>query len=316
MWVLNIAEVEGERVQLVPGCELRRATAEEVNELRLLLWYFQARLEPHNPWESATTVHQTGKGVQKLLFEPIPDDRLRYHLLTYEQPSNLVVRRLCITSVLAKGPVFHQGYAVRREFVENGSGCGFGATSSKTLDLVLLQVAWDDDGYFSTLTISDAADIYAIFKRLEELPKNSAAQVRRSAEEFLSVMEIQHRWLRLLGLLGIVESIITHKPDPQDRYQSLVRQIKKKMTLLGSRFVRPLNYQAHLGCAVDPENVWGKMYELRSLVAHGEKPDFSSGKLQLLRSGDVAEAIAVDAVRSLLRQVAHEPELLRYLKDC
>lgn len=49
---------------------------------------------------------------------------------------------------------------------------------------------------------------------------------------------------------------------PTDPYDSITRQVKKKMTLLSHRFQMSLDYSWFSGA--DSEKVWGKMYVYRA----------------------------------------------------
>ncbi len=319
IWILNVAKVDGDSVTLAPGCLLRRATQGEVNDLRTLLDHFRARTVPRNPWEVEAIIHPGDTPEEyTIALSPLPPDTLRYHVLHYDQPSNITAHRLCTASVLGKGLYFDLGYSVTRAGELAGGGyVPPGVGSSRTLDRLLSgMLTMSEDYYFSSVSSADAEDLAQTFARLDAARMDGDAQVvEDAAAAFLSVMEITHAEMRLLGLFTILESILTHKPNKDDPHQSIIRQIQNKMTLVSNRMIRPVDVAARLGSTPKTATLWKSLYELRSAIAHGSHPQFT-GALTLLKDQKTAEALVVESVRSLLRQLLWEPMLMRDLRDC
>ena len=118
--------------------------------------------------------------------------------------------------------------------------------------------------------------------------------------------------LQILGYFAILESVLTHQPRPDDRYESLTRQITNKLALLDKRWNPSFDYSP-LGGAMH-EKIWPQMYAYRSAIAHGNKLDFKT-KLALLKNADVANALIIDAVKKTIRQAYVEPRLVKDLHD-
>lgn len=57
------------------------------------------------------------------------------------------------------------------------------------------------------------------------------------------------------------------------------------------------------------------MYECRSLIAHGGKPDFSKG-LRLLGTYDRALYLVKETTKAVIVQALREPQLLVDLRNC
>jgi hypothetical protein len=64
-----------------------------------------------------------------------------------------------------------------------------------------------------------------------------------------------------------------------------------------------------------PEKLWGKLYEYRSIVAHGSQTDFESN-LKCLKDPATALSFITSATVSVFRQMLEEPELLADLREC
>lgn len=120
--------------------------------------------------------------------------------------------------------------------------------------------------------------------------------------------------LTVLGYFMVIESLLTHRPDPKDPTDSIGRQIRSKMKLLGNRMASALDYRVF--SEVEVGKVWSLLYDYRSALAHGGLPDFKSGKLQRLRDEQTVILFLQTACRRLLRQAVIEPSLCADLKDC
>ncbi len=118
--------------------------------------------------------------------------------------------------------------------------------------------------------------------------------------------------MRVLGHVGILESLVTHKPEPQDPYASLTRQMKFKMKLIGHRAAVPIPYDL-FPLRESEEKVWGKVYEYRSAIAHGDNPDFAN-RFKVLKNAETVAEFVERATRSVMRQLLDEPALMEDLQ--
>jgi hypothetical protein len=116
-----------------------------------------------------------------------------------------------------------------------------------------------------------------------------------------------------LGYFAILESILTHNPIPTDPYDSITRQVKKKLALLNNRWSEKIDYSVFGGVAA--EKLWTKMYAYRSSLAHGGKADFARD-LRLLGSHFQALNLIKGTVKKIIRHSLDESQLLVDLRDC
>lgn len=119
--------------------------------------------------------------------------------------------------------------------------------------------------------------------------------------------------LRFLGYFALLESLLTHIPKPSDPYDSITRQVKKKLALLNRRFPRSIDYAPFGGAEAD--TVWAKMYAYRSQLAHGGNPQFN-GEFQALLNYETALALIKETVKAVTRQALTEPQLILDLREC
>lgn len=134
-----------------------------------------------------------------------------------------------------------------------------GKTEGQQINEIFLRMAAHDH------SLLDLSRVVELLLELKDLPRFSPLQV--------------------LGYFAILESVLTHQPSPDDRYESITRQITQKLALLNRRWHPALNYGPFAGAS--HEKLWTKMYGYRSAIAHGRKPDFKS-QLALLQNADAA----------------------------
>jgi hypothetical protein len=116
-----------------------------------------------------------------------------------------------------------------------------------------------------------------------------------------------------LGYFSVLESLLVHKPDPKDPTDSITRQVKKKITLLDNRWRPKLDYSIFGN--PNPEAIWGKMYDLRSAIAHGDTPDFKKD-LKTIKDRTNALSLLIRTVRAIARHALLEPQLVADLREC
>jgi hypothetical protein len=119
--------------------------------------------------------------------------------------------------------------------------------------------------------------------------------------------------LRFLGYFALLESLLTHAPVPTDPYDSITRQIKKKLTLLEHRLLYPIDF-GEFGTEKH-ERIWAKMYDYRSKVAHGGKPNFTN-EHKLLKSHQCALNLVRETAKAVITQALREPQLILDLQEC
>jgi hypothetical protein len=298
----NVGAVSGDGMRIAPGFVLRRASIDETVGIKSFIKGFlgtAAEIGPPLPWESLPENDRV---------RPLPENEYRYFVVDQEEHTDLNgISDLQLASDISDCELH---LAFERRAIEGG-GVG---------------TAWRNEHVFL-----EVAQLTLRGTPLIELTEADAAQV---SENFVAirkhdqnVLDLQTRlrdWTELralprtsrfhyLGCFTVLESLLTHAPRPDDRYDSITRQVIGKVNLLGNRMANRLPYDTHFG-KMAPETVWKKLYAYRSLAAHGTPADFSAGDLAALGSADNALAFVRITAKALLRQALREPGLFRDLK--
>lgn len=299
----NVGSVAVER-EVVPGAVIRRGTSEEIAVIRLVLRqhvYTSSHLRP--PHETKLERREVAPGQVHSTWEPLPPEQWRYTVLRFTG-TNAVPFALATASLLTS------------KQLEVGVDVTLGTMRSISpgFSLRFIETAMQDDGAFLHLDeadLADLADVHARFARHDE----SVYPLRRIVSDFGELRALpRHSHWPFLGYFALLETMLTHQPRQSDPYESLTRQVRTKMTLLTRRFRTPLAFDDFGD--TPPETVWSKLYALRSRIAHGAQPDFTSGELRLLGDMTKATRFVWGATWRVMRQALDEPALLADLKNC
>jgi len=160
----------------------------------------------------------------------------------------------------------------------------------------------------------EVAELHALMKN----PVGSKLEVNAMITRVLQNFASSRNWVRqghsaLLNHFGLIEALITHKPEVG--LDSLVHQVSTKMPLLSRRFRNPVD-PTEFFKITDPEKIWKKLYEVRSAFAHGGMVDFKQGQLSQLVDFQSVERFVYLSLKSLLKQALREPDLIFDLKSC
>ncbi len=171
----------------------------------------------------------------------------------------------------------------------------------------------DDKQFFVEIGSEEIAEIAEIHALLEGHGSQLIKQEKLLAQ-LSSLKGLPHESpLRFLGYFAVLESLLTHPPQPTDPYDSITRQVVKKVILLDHRFRHPIDYGSFGGAP--PETVWRKMYSCRSVVAHGGVPDFNKD-LSLLKSQEDSLRLVKETTKAVIVQALREPQLMADLREC
>lgn len=165
-----------------------------------------------------------------------------------------------------------------------------------------------------TLDEGDAKEL-AELHSLIGTNRNAVPQFARALSEFRSIGALPwYSPLRILAYFAIIESILARKPRPTDPSDSIGRQIRGKVTLLGRRFATPVD-DKRVFPGLDAKAVWDKLYTYRSDIAHGNEPDFKKNLRGLVDPNLIHDFLRT-VTRRLLAHCLREPILVRDLYDC
>jgi hypothetical protein len=298
VFVMNISSLEKEEFTIAPGHVLRRAKPEEIETIRSVMATIVGRPLGSSKVYWETEAPPPGVGGT---YKELPPEKFRYFVITFQDIAEVSkIQQAADISIREAelGPkVTNSGQSVN-----HNPGRLFNFLRSEP---ILGQ-------FCKPFLESDAAELSSIYSQLKNSDK--ALVVEGIASEIAQLKQIDRKsHLVALGYFAILEALLTHLPKPLDPYDSITRQIKKKVTLLDNRWTPRLNYRPFGG--VDTDKVWEKMYSYRSALAHGAKPNFTR-ELQLLRNPDQALSLVKETVKSIARFALVDPRLLEDLKNC
>jgi len=298
-FVMNIASIDENRHELFPDHVLRRANDEEIaliKETAVRLVGSSGLVLPTVIWEQKAPPGGVG------VWQELEAHEWRYYVIAFKG-SNSGLIDFQIASDLASIEL-----EVGFTFVTGGL-----SWTPDRLFHVLQGARFNNNNFFHAATKQHIEEIVSLSRQIRQSDAN-LFDARKAAFQLSALKGLSHDSpLRTLGYFALLESLLTHPPNRDDTYDSITRQIKKKLALLNNRWDRRLDYTPFRG--VDHERLWSRMYEYRSQLAHGGTPDFG-GKLHVLGNQGRVQELVKETVKSIIRQTLIEPRLLLDLREC
>jgi hypothetical protein len=306
-FVVNVAGLTGSStVAVAPGHALRQASNEEIKFIKDFVGGLFGKHFGPGLWENAPPA--AGKGQ----FQHLPAEEWRYFVIEFnadDENPDLLEESLAIAphsldigftllkamsgnhefgACLYRPPRVFQSLSALADVVNSQQSVGsFTEAEGQQSTEVYESLRAHNHGIF------DLRKVIKLLMELKDLPSFSPLQI--------------------LGYFAILETILTHQPQPEDRYDSITRQIVQKLALLNRRWQPALDYTSF--GSTPHHTIWSKMYSYRSAIAHGATPDFKS-QLSVLGTANQANVLIRDVVTKTIRQVLIEPQLLADLHNC
>ena len=307
-FVADPLSLEGQRViELAPGYKLRVSDKEEIKFIKKTIKELFGQHFGGGIWE--TQRPKSGKGAYKELQER----HWRYFSIEFEGESEdwRTLERALSLSKSDLQIAFVLSTVQYDDLVL--PTCVYRPPSLFQSLSYLSSGSHTSEGCVKSISPADGEDISSIFLALKSYD-HKIVDLQSAFKLLFELKDLPHfSPLQILGYFAILESILTHQPNPEDRYDSITRQITNKIALLNRRWHTSLNYK-NFG-DVSHDKLWSKMYSYRSAIAHGAKPDFSS-KLSLLNNAKSANGLIKAAVVGSIRHCLIEPQLLADLHNC
>jgi hypothetical protein len=315
LFVLNPLDFEsGLPFDFAPQCTIRRAADWELVSIRETLgWLRFPNHSPPTSYEANCMEVKTPTGAT-YSFEPLPKEKWRYTVVSVDGGYDDKVRLLEWCGSLLS-PALEIGFTGTPIQFDNRNwvyGCCHNPTK--------LFAFWESRARFGeSAKLMPNAELVALgnyWAAVQQLAPDSF--VRKALESFDQTRLLPDFSAAVaLALFGIVESLVTHIPEPKDTLDSLRRQLRTKMKLLRKRFVRPIDLNVYFDTCIiaDEEKLWNKLYDYRSRLAHGGSTDFAKDFRALTNCGQVVLFLR-ETVRLLLVIGLHEEVFLSDLRDC
>jgi hypothetical protein len=293
--MMNVSEIVGDQeLQIIPDHVLRQADTEEMRCIKLILDQFYSgplRSIP-NPWES--------RRVAGGAIEWLPKEEWKYFVIAF-QGGNQKMINLEYAFVLSPWEI-KIGFTVIQRSAYH-AGRIFETLNSNAYTVPEMMA----------ITQNQMQEVASIYTRIQQFTHNSF-DLKSTASQIQDLDALPTSSdIKFLGYFAILESLLAHEPRGTDPYESITRQIKQKVALLDNRWSARIDFS--IFGQGSPEKIWGKMYDYRSALAHGSKPDFGRN-LKILKDRRSALALIRFVVKAVARHALFEPQLIADLKNC
>jgi hypothetical protein len=316
-FVFSHIEVDGQLpVPLIQDHIFRKATDQEAEILQENLNRFALDFRA---WTSIVPYRYSVRAEQDVQYpgrtsffhEALPCEKWKYWVIAHEC-SNVHIRDLEHAAILLPVDLDFGFTLIYDEGLQRGSVVG------RTGMPIHLVEIYNGPGFHMTqparVQTADIARIKEYYELALSLPE-SGSFMRDAMRNFYGVRSISGgSTLRAIGYFAIIEALVTHSPRLAESLDSITHQIVNKLMLVAKRFERPFRAASSFP-SVSEEKVWKKLYEYRSCLAHGGKPDFNK-EFQILKSEQEVIAFLKETVKLLILFGLKNHELLADLKKC
>ncbi len=302
--------VDAPSYTLVPGYELRPATVSEIRIIKMIIAELPADNFLVNDglfWECRWP-HFGGT------IERVSQDQWRYFVIAFNGTEKSAETVEDIQSAFDLSPIeLERGFTGSYGLPTQPPGT-YGAASRPVMFFHILREAQSQrNSFFKDISRNDLEITKKIYLEIQQ-NNNTPSDVRKILSQLRELKGLPHESpLRFLGYFAILESLLTHDPKPGDPYDSITRQVQKKVALLDHRFERHIDYTPFGDTS--SEKIWSRMYGYRSCLAHGGTPDFGRD-LKVLIDHEHALNLLKETVKSTVVQALAEPQLLFDLREC
>ena len=120
-----------------------------------------------------------------------------------------------------------------------------------------------------SLTPIDLGQLADVARLRADLDEKAYPTIVRAIEMFRDLDVVPPTPAKMLGYFGVVESLLSHAPKPNDSADSIARQLKRNLILLNNRMGGGQKLGLEEFGDTKHEKVITKLYEYRSAIAHG-----------------------------------------------
>jgi hypothetical protein len=289
-----------EQYELCPGHTLRRATSDEIDQIRNTVGDSQCFGGPLRSYFECKPV----KKEDQTLLMVQPRHLWNYCIVHFDGDDEDLAKLEYALDFIYFAPV------LAISLFESGGL----AWNSRYLGHGLMQrlLHWASTAHEFKFPANVLPTVRAIYSSLKPLAQDDSLLRPFRRFHLLKHLPVDSD-AHVLGLFSVIEMILTHKPS-ENLHDSLRHQVSTKMELLSKRFMKNELYD--LFPKVGRAELWKALYDWRSLIAHGEDVDFKKGTLQKLETSEKARVFLDLSVRLLLKTWIDERELVLDLKRC
>ncbi|MFG3620819.1 hypothetical protein [Nocardia sp. NPDC047654] len=116
----------------------------------------------------------------------------------------------------------------------------------------------------------DLAHVREVAALRWQLDDNRFPSIAKAMKLFLQLDQMADNYdAKLLGHFAVLESLLSHQPNPNDPVDSISRQLKRNLILLDHRMPQGQGLGLSAFKEASAEQVIGKLYSVRSAAAHG-----------------------------------------------
>ena len=299
-----------EGVEIVPNHRIVRAKGKQLEKIKELLQSFHAGpIVRYSPYEHFFRPGPSGKPLDVECHpEILPQDKWRYWIIEFDGINSEIQKLQYACSLIPNDLEFGFYLTFHEPYI--GHGVCWDANSLHT---------FFNASFFGIIEPkkieqSDLIQIGQIYQKIKQLAPEEQ-HIRRALSTYDQLRRLPRTSeMVVIGLISIIESLVSHAPKLTDSADSLSHQLRTKLPLLRKRFANDLGF-SHQFPNLDEENLWKKIYGYRSKIVHGEDAQLN-GNLSSLKNIETVIWFLKETSKRLLQLSLTEPQFISDLKKC
>ena len=287
-------------IELIKDHTIRKANPVQIERIQTVLSNLGFLPRPPKHLYEFEAIRESKPG--SFSFKPLPRKNWRYYVIGFKGSNQELIKiqlaanisnvDLELAFIFINGGMLYNPIMVFHYFDEAGTG-------------VLLP---------EPIRKQDLTEIGLIYSMMKQVG-GEFPDIKRAISMFDSLKLLPaNSEFGILGMFSILELLITHTPNQPVMGDSIRHQVRTKIPLLSRRLGEPIDHISYF-IRSDERTIWEKLYDYRSNIAHGGKPDFKR-KLHVLKSAKNARRFLYSVTKALLRHSLVEPQLFVDLKKC
>ncbi|MGW4364511.1 hypothetical protein ACWEKT_02605 [Nocardia takedensis] len=268
--VLNDIDLSIPMPRVMAGWTLERPTTAQVESFREIITAFYATALTMG--QSSIRAPHEGRYIDNGLRYDVPEDQWRYSIVRQHDATQLTNKALDQAFRLSDADLWiplrvrldrpysgRDSNGARVVFIPGGNAHqAFQFYASRITQLAAAP---------ETPDLDEVAEVVALRAELDEV---AYPEIAETLSEFVELDGLPERSRqKYLGYFAVMERLLTHKPEPSDRFDSLTRQLKRNLVLLDHRQPNHRKFGFDSFNGIKPATVIDRLYAYRSAIAHG-----------------------------------------------
>lgn len=312
LFIADIIELKSSSNKLFKGCMLKKASKSQISVIREFIDQYISITTPTIKFNKYESILKKNKD-DSYTHTPTKNSTLwKYYIIEHDSQSQYLkelqeVFFLCSFNLtIAFETINHPSLS---------SGRGYTYDIERVINFY---VDTSFDTNVKVITDKEMEEFRIIKESIERLDRVKFQNIDKALKDFVQIRDIPDKSpFKILSCISILELLLTTNKSGSEK--SLTYQLQKKINLINNQLTRKIDIHSYFGKLANTtslETVIGLLYDYRSAIAHGSKPDFNKALSMFNKSQNKILPFLLNVIRSVLKFSIDNPQLITDIKEC